>query len=135
MSDNQFIGRGETLTAKILCQLFPNSDIRIQVPIEQLIAKENYEFLDQEIKNHKFDIVVYDKKTIVIEVNYAHKEKAAKKWRRVFIPLLKEAGCIPVAINDWDCENLFKIGKHGHQYSDGDMVDVILSLKSHGVEI
>jgi len=105
MSDSKYIGRGEILTKKILLKLVDCIGIQGQVNIQHIILPEDFEFLDQEIKNHNFDFVIRrsEKKDIVVEVNYKHKEKAAFKWRKIFIPLIEDAGYLHLEINDWDC--------------------------------
>ena len=109
--DNKFIGRAEPEVFKILQEIFPNTLIVPQFPLRKLIPYSWYNELDDEIKKHKFDFIVYTKKLLVIEVNFKHGEKAAKKWRQIFAPMIKELknpGAIAVTINDYECLTLFK---------------------------
>jgi len=64
----------------------------------------------------EFDFVFFciNRKSIVVEINYKHKEKAARKWHNVFIPLLINSGFDYLTINDYDCR------KRGLFYLDGD---------------
>jgi len=130
-----FIGRGEVEAKDILQVLFPKSTIREQVPIESLITDEDYEFLDQEIKNHKFDLVLCNGSSIlVIEINYCHKEKAAKKWRKIFTKLLIDNGKIPITINDYNCEYLFSDStKLKKKHPWGAYIDIINELQQQGI--
>ena len=102
MSQPQFIGRSEAEVKMILSRLFPNSIIKTQVPITELILPEEAEILDQEILNHNCDLTVQTgNQYMVCEVNYGHKEKAAIKWRKIFSPSLKRTGKIAVTIDDF----------------------------------
>lgn len=105
MSENKFVGRGEELAKFIVSHLLDHDVIRIQVNIKALISTYDYNILDPEVQKHNFDFVLWAKnrKPIVFEINYHHKEKAAKKWNNVFVPLLVTAGYDYVTINDYDC--------------------------------
>lgn len=134
MEQPQFIGRAEPEVKMILSQLFPKAIIRTQVPITELISSEDAQFLDQEFKNHKCDITVETlDQFLVVEVNYSHKEKAARKWSYVFAPMLKKSGKISVTIDDYDCTHLFQKGVQGHKITWGDHHDVINQLEKAGV--
>ncbi len=132
---DDFIGRGENEVKKIFELLFPRSNISIQVPIELLIKSEDYKQLDQEIKNHKFDLVVYNgPNVLVVEVNYKHKEKAAKKWSNIFTNLLINSHKTPVTIDDYNCEYLFSDSKRLKQKNPwGSYIDVIRELQRQGI--
>ena len=135
LSDSQFIGRAEPEVQMILSKLFPKAIIKTQVPITQLILPEEAAVLDQEVLNHKCDMTVQTaNQYLVVEVNYAHKEKAAKKWRKIFAPALKRTGKIAVTIDDYDCIHLFKKGTHGHKMTWEDYQDVINQLIKAGVK-
>ncbi len=137
MSESKFIGRSEVLVKQILSKLMKHIVIQTQVPIEKLILKDDFVILDQEIKNHKFDLVIYrsHEPSIVVEVNYKHGAKAADKWENIFVPLIKKAGMIPLPINDYECSTLF------HQYTNGehritwqDYIDVINAMVIVGIK-
>lgn len=130
-----FIGRGENEVKKILEALFPDSNVSAQVPIELLITIKEYQELDQEIKNHKFDLVLYNGPNIlVVEVNYKHKEKAAKKWSNIFTNLLINNGKFPITIDDYNCEFLFSDSKRLKQKNPwGPYLDVIRELDRQGI--
>lgn len=134
-NQEQFIGRGEVEVKEILAVLYPKAMILTQVPIVSLIRKEDYEFLDQEIKNHKFDLVVVTQtNSLVIEVNYKHKEKAAQKWDQIFTKLLIDNGKIPVTIIDYNCEYLFSDSKKLKQKNPwGSYLDIIRELQRQGI--
>ena len=129
-----FIGRGEIETQKILQALFPNSTIAAQVPIEKLIKLEDFEQLDEEFQKHNCDLVLYDGPFIlVIEVNYKHKEKAAKKWN-IFEKLLTKAERIPITINDYNCEYLFSdSARLKKKMPWGSYYDIIRELDRQGI--
>lgn len=139
MSNSQFIGRGEVIAKKILLKSIDCIGIEGQVNIRKIILPEDYEFIDQEIKNHNFDWVIRrtNKPDIVVEINYKHKEKAAYKWRNIFIPMITNAGYYHLAINDWDCRprGLFWLNtkkKHLAVTWD-DFRDVQDALETHGI--
>ncbi len=132
---DDFIGRGENEVKRIFQALFPQSAIYAQVPISLLISSKEYELLDQEIKNHKFDLVVYNgPNVLVIEVNYKHKEKAAKKWRNIFTNLLINAQKTPITIDDYNCEYLFSDSERLKKKKPwGSYLDVIRELERQGI--
>jgi len=139
LSEQQYIGRGEEIVKEILQRIFPSCVIYSQQPIKKLINKSDFDILDSEVQKHKFDFAVdwpQQMRTLIVEVNYKHKEKAAKKWNDIFVPLLKKYFYIPVSIDDYDCENLFKLNsKNEHKLSLDDFIDVINQLKKAGVKL
>ena len=122
--------------------ILPCSSILKQVDLFKLIPLKTYETLDPETQKHKFDLVVSrEKDVLVIEVNYKHGQKAARKWENIFTPHLKASTAlglkkiIPVAINDWDCESLFKHEKNSTKpIRITDILDVCNALKTAGVK-
>jgi len=134
MSD--FIGRAEPPTHHFLLKLYPDDRILTQTPLSYLISHKEFQTFNEEVQKHKFDFVVIrnNKPTLVIEVNYKHGEKSAKKWRQIFEPLLKKEGYIPVTIDDYDCISLFKGNKENHKLSWNDLRDIINALEKAGVE-
>lgn len=134
---DDFVGRSEELSKRILGKLLNCEYIQGQVPLEKVIRKEDYDVLDQELKNHKFDFIIKrkKKKDIAVEVNFKHGDKAARKWSRIFIPLLEKADVIPLAINDYNCDYLFKENsKKEHKNSWGDFKDVMSELQEADIE-
>jgi len=139
MSESQYIGRGELIAKKILVKLLKPVNVKPQVPLEALTLAKEFAILDPEIKKHKFDFVFFctDRKSIVIEINYRHKEKAARKWHNVFIPLLINSGFDYLAINDYDCRKrgLFWLSSE-KEHADitwDDFRDVIDALDIAGI--
>lgn len=137
--DNQFIGRAEPEVLKILEEIYPNVIILPQFPIRKLIPNSWYNGLNEETKKHNFDFVVFTEKWLVVEVNYKHGEKAARKWSNIFTPIikeLKEPSAIPVSINDYECLSLFKHTKTNHtKLRKTDYQDVLTALKLAGVSV
>lgn len=137
---NDFIGRGEILAKKILVKLLKPVNVRAQVPLESITLPKEFEILDPEIKKHKFDFVFFclDRKNIAVEINYKHGEKATKKWYRVFIPLLVNAGFDYLTINDYDCrkKGLFYLDseKQHENVTWEDFRDIIDSLEIAGIQ-
>ncbi len=130
---DEFIGNGEVLCKKILLKLLNCIGIEGQVNIQRIVSKTNYDFLDEELQNHNFDLVMRrtHAKDIVIEVNYKHGEKIAAKIRRVLKPMVLEAGYLFVEINDWECDHLFWLNtKKEHPVTWNDFVDVVNALKT-----
>ena len=105
------------------------------MPIWTVITDEDFQLLDQEFKNHNCDLVMYDgPKTIVIEVNYKHGEKAAQKWSEIFAPLIRKAGKIPVTIEDYNCEVLFSdSNKDSNKIPWGSYIDTIRELERNNI--
>lgn len=131
---SQFIGRAEPEVLEILKQIYPNTLIIPQYPIRKLIPFSWYNGLGEETKKHKFDFVVFTHTLLVIEVNYKHGEKAAKKWRQIFAPMIKELSnpcAIPVTIDDYECLTLFKHTRTNHtKLRKSDYTDVINALQT-----
>jgi len=123
-----FIGRAEKEVELILKKLFYPSKIFSQIPLKQLISLDEYNFLNEEVQKHKFDLYVYDFR-LIVEVNYKHGEKAAKKWRTIFQPLLKKHNIQTLTISDYECESLFEPQNYSnHKNSWNDYTDVINAL-------
>jgi len=137
--NNPYIGRAEPEVLEILKQIYPNTLIISQYPIRQLIHWSLYNELGEEIQKHKFDFVVCTNSWLVIEVNYKHGEKAAKKWRQIFAPMINELKfpcAIPVTIDDYECLSLFKHTKTNHtKLRKSDYQDVINALSIAGVRV
>lgn len=131
---DDFIGRGEREAKEILQKLFPKAAIGIQVPIQRLIRTDDFLTLDQEFLQHKHDIVVYNGSNIlVIEINYKHKEKAAKKWT-IFSKMLIDNNCLPITIDDYNCELLFCDSKRLRKKNPwGAYIDIIRELQRQGI--
>lgn len=139
MINNPYIGRAEPEVFKILSEIYPNTLIIPQYPLQKLIPASWYNGLSEETKKHKFDFVVCTKNWLVVEVNFKHKEKAAKKWRQIFAPMICELYnpiAIPVPIKDYECLTLFKHTKTNHKpLIKQDYQDVITALKMAGVSV
>jgi len=145
LPDQRYIGRGEVLSQKIIWKLLSCVEIYEQVNITKLITLSELKDLDPEILKHNFDFVIkrpMNKPDIVVEVNYGHKEKAAKKWRLIFVPLLKKYGYDFMTIDDYDCRSslpgekgLFHLNsKKEHEPSWNDWRDIIDSLEKAGIK-
>lgn len=128
-----FIGRAEPQVELILTRLLDAKLIKTQVPLRSMINDSEYFTLNEEIQKHKFDMIIYrntNDPIIVVEVNYKHKEKAAKKWRTIFEPMLKRFGHETLVIHDYECESLFKPQDYSkHKLSWNDVIDVCNALK------
>ena len=138
MSESKYIGRGEVKVRNILKKLF-DCKVSQQVNIKKIIYPTDYNFLDQEVKNHNFDLVMspVHGRPVVIEVNFKHGEKIAMKLRRIIVPLVRKRGYEYLEINDWDCRprGLFWLnvaGKH-LTVSWDDIRDVIDALETAGI--
>jgi len=138
-----FVGRGEKVVLTVLQRLFLSSEAWTQFPIVDLVSKENAEQYGEEFSQHKCDIVIKVKnskdsiETLAVEVNYKHKEKAAKKWSNTFAPDLLNNNKIPVTVDDYDCrkKGVFHLNsKKEHVLSWNDFRDVIDQLEKAGVE-
>lgn len=134
---SQFIGRGERLVRSLLTNPFSIQDIFGQVPLENLIPRPRWNLLDEEVQKHKFDFVAvrHNHKKLVIEVNYKHGEKSAKKWNNIFVPLLKEFGYDVLTVDDYNCDTLFSNLKRDIHPSYSDLNDLINALKVGKIEI
>ncbi len=128
-----FIGRAEPQVEEILTILLNPELINLQVPLYNLIPLTEFQSLNEEVQKHKFDMVVYRKNQpkLIVEVNYKHKEKAAKKWSCIFEPMLKKYGHETLLIKDYECDFLFKPEDYSkHKLSWDDVIDVCNALKT-----
>lgn len=137
MIDSKYIGRGEERTRDITLRLF-DCEIKQQVNIKDVIYADDYEFLDREVKNHNFDLVMYPKhgRPVVIEVNYKHGEKIAAKLRRIIVPMIKKRGYEYAEINNWDTipKGIFWQNLKGeHVPTWDDWRDVINAFETSGI--
>lgn len=133
-----FIGRAEIETQIILRRLLNPYLIRTQAELTHLISPSEYRMLDKEIQQHKFDMIIFRKKMpkLVVEVNYKHGEKAAKKWREIFDPMMKRFGHETLVIHDYECDSLFLPQDYSkHKLSWNDVIDVINALKTQKISI
>lgn len=131
---SEFIGRGEQRTVEILKVLFPKAQIIQQMPIKNLLEDDVWQKLGPEHSQHKIDIVVVlNGETNVIEVNYKHGAIAEAKWQNVYRPLLQEAGCTCVTIDDNECRTLFRLRNGIHDNNWQDWIDVINVLNKGAV--
>jgi len=132
-----FIGRAEPQTKLILSRLLSPDIIKIQVPLYTLIPILEFNLLDPEVQKHKFDMVLYKKNTphLIVEVNFKHGEKAAKKWRTIFKPLLEKYHHQTLTIDDYECSSLFKPQDYTtHILSWDDIQDVCNALKTQHIK-
>ncbi len=136
---SQFIGRGEMLAKHILFRLIPCVGVEMQVPVTTLLHGNLFGY-DEEIIKHKFDLVVrrWDgQRDIVVEVNYKHKEKAARKASQIFEPMVHEAGMDYCTIDDYDCRSrglFWRNAKDEHLVVTwDDYRDVMDSLEKAGI--
>jgi len=130
-----FIGRAEKESKKILKKLLNPIEIKEQVLLVDLIPYYEYQFFNDEVQKHKFDLLIITKtQKIVTEINYKHKEKAARKWHLIFTPTLERLGYTLLVINDYECETLFKPQNYSkHKWSPQDDQDIINALKTSGI--
>jgi len=132
---SDFIGKGEREAQAILQKFFPKAIVSPQVNIRKLIKSADFLKIDEEIQKHNFDLVVYNGPNIlVVEINYKHKEKAAKKWSNIFVNLLVDNNCIPVTIDDYNCEFLFSDSTRLRKKNPwGSYIDIIRELQRQGI--
>jgi len=134
VTNEQFIGRGEKLIKKILINPWGITGVNSQVNITKLIPASALKDYDQEILNHNFDFLALRKnlKHIVIEVNYKHGDKAAKKWSNIFVPLLKQFDYDVMTVDDYDSVNIFK--EH-NKPTYLDIIDMVMAFKKAKIKI
>ena len=130
----EYIGRGEKLCYKILKNPWGINGVTPQVNITRLLPPDECALLDEEILKHNFDFLAIRQnlRFIVIEVNYKHKEKAARKARQIFKPLLEKYDYDYMTIDDWDCMSIFK--PHSKPTYD-DIIDMTNQFKKAGIKI
>ncbi len=137
MSESKYIGRAEVLTKKILLKIVECVGIQQQVNIKDIVLAEDYDILDQEVKNHNFDLVVRrtHRKDIVVEVNFKHGGKADYKWNEIFVPLIIKSGKLALPINDYECEHLFFKSVDGtHAVTWQDYMDIMNCMTIVGID-
>ena len=130
----QFIGRAEKQVKKILEEIYPFTLIIPQYPIRKLIPNSDYQRFDEEIQKHSFDMVVFNPVKLIVEVNYKHGEKAARKWRTIFVPMINNLHLIPVTVDDYECDSIFRHDINSTKpLNKADYQDVINALNLAGI--
>lgn len=133
----QFIGRGEKLTKQLLLNPFDIVAIHSQVELRTWMTKEELDFYDEEIKQHKSDFIILRSKDILaLEVNYMHGPKADKKSNKIFEPFLKSHGITLVTLDDNSSRKIFnKNSKGNHKITTDDIRDVLDAFDKARVKI
>jgi len=127
---SQFIGRAEKEVKKILQDIYPGILIVTQFPLRKLIPHSLYIMLNEEVQKHKFDLIVYTPNRLIVEVNYKHGPKAAQKWSQIFTPMIKALLAIPVTVDDYECDSIFRHEVNSTKpLNKADYQDVINALK------
>ena len=131
MTDN-FIGRGEKTTKKILEILFPNATIITQVPISKCVSPEIYSLYDEVYKKATIDIVMeYKNKVFAIRVQDAHHTGGITSRKDAIQRKdMKDNNVTVVDIYERESRNLF-LDKFNYK----SVLQVILPLKNAGVPI
>ncbi len=129
----KFIGRAEKQVKQILQEIYPQNLIVQQFPIKKLISYQLFRTLNEEIQKHSFDMVVHTPRKLIVEVNYKHGEKAARKWRQIFAPMIKKIDDLPVTVDDYECDSIFRHDINSTKpLNKADYTDVINALKLAG---
>lgn len=124
------IGRAEKEVKEILHKIYPEILIVPQFPLRKLIPRSLYTILNEEVQKHKFDLIVYTPIKLVVEVNYKHGPKATKKWRQVFAPMIEGLDSIPVTVDDYECDSIFRHDVNSTKpLNQADYQDVINALE------
>jgi len=133
---SQFVGRAEKEVKEILHEIYPGILIVTQFPLRKLISYSLYTTLNEEVQKHKFDLIVYTPNRLIVEVNYKHGPKAAQKWRQIFEPMIEDLEAIPVTIDDYECDSIFRHEINSTKpINKADYQDVINALKLSKISV
>ena len=104
-----FIGKGEYVAFDLLSQLFPNTELKIQVPFKDLLQGEWKDTVTERQEKETIDIVVYSDPIIAVRIQDPHhvgritamRDKVQRKtleWNNIRV----------VDVNHYDAINIMK---------------------------
>lgn len=123
------IGKGELSAIEILIPLFPECEVKTQVPLSTLLEKDWAEDLSERQQKETIDIVIYSNPIIAIRVQDAHHRGRITSMRDVVQRKTLEWNNITVVdLLDTECTELLK-----ERVNDKSKKEVLKALNSCGI--
>lgn len=123
------IGRGEETALDLLMQLFPDKEVKIQVPFKDLLHGEWVDTVTERQEKETLDIVVFTDPIIVIRVQDPHHNGRITSARDlVQRKTLEWNGHRVVDLQHYECTEIMK-----ERINDKSMKELLESLKEEGI--
>ena len=123
------IGKGEETALDLLMQLFPDKEIKIQVPFKDLLHGEWVDTVTERQEKETLDIVVFTDPIIVIRVQDPHHNGRITSARDlVQRKTLEWNGHRVVDLQHYECTEIMK-----ERINDKSMKELLESLKEEGI--
>jgi hypothetical protein len=128
-SNGHIIGRGERGAFDMLVQLFPDKEVKIQVPFKSLLNGEWTDTVTERQEKETIDIVVYSDPIIAIRVQDPHHNGRLTSARDlVQRKTLEWNGVRVVDLQHYECVELMK-----DNVNDKSMKELLEALKEEGI--
>ncbi len=123
------IGKGELSARSILHELFPNAEIKYQVPLKSLLSEDWASDLSERQEKETIDIVVYATPIIAVRVQDPHHSgKITSARDLVQRKTLEWHGIKVVDLQFYECTNLMK-----ELVNEESKKELVIALKSEGI--
>lgn len=123
------IGKGEETALDLLMQLFPDKEVKIQVPFKDLLHGEWVDTVTERQEKETLDIVVFTDPIIVIRVQDPHHNGRITSARDlVQRKTLEWNGHRVVDLQHYECTEIMK-----ERINDKSMKELLESLKEEGI--
>lgn len=123
------IGRGEEAAFDLLVQLFPDKEVKIQVPFKDLLHGEWVDTITERQEKETIDIVVYTDPIIAIRVQDPHHNGRITSARDlVQRKTLEWNGVKVVDLQHYECTEIMK-----EKTNDKSMKELLNALSDEGI--
>ena len=123
------IGRGEETALDLLMQLFPDKEIKIQVPFKDLLHGEWVDTVTERQEKETIDIVVYTDPVLAIRVQDPHHNGRITSARDlVQRKTLEWNGLRVVDLQHYECTEIMK-----ERINDKSMKELLNALNDEGI--
>lgn len=123
------IGRGEETALDLLMQLFPDKEVKIQVPFKDLLHGEWVDTVTERQEKETLDIVVFTDPIIVIRVQDPHHNGRITSARDlVQRKTLEWNGHRVVDLQHYECTEIMK-----ERINDKSMKELLNALSDEGI--
>ena len=123
------IGKGEETALDLLMQLFPDKEVKIQVPFKDLLHGEWVDTVTERQEKETLDIVVFTDPIIVIRVQDPHHNGRITSARDlVQRKTLEWNGHRVVDLQHYECTEIMK-----ERINDKSMKELLEALKEEGI--
>lgn len=129
-AQGRIIGKGEETTFELLMQLFPDKEIKTQVPFKELLTGDWKDTVTERQEKETIDIVVYHDPVIAIRVQDPHHNGRLSSARdTVQRKTLEWNGVRVVDLQFYECTEIMK-----ERVNDTSMKELIQALRDEGIK-